>query len=91
MHPVDCEVGNWFTSTSPLTIFTSRLIAARALPDGGRLTLLNGDFTRRSKDGQATVQRLGSHGELRAVLAEHFGIVLPMDTRLSCAELDLVP
>ena len=87
MQPIDCEVGNWYTSTSPDSPFMSRLLVARALSDGGRATLLNHELTLRARDGQATVHVLKTHDELRTVLAEHFGIALPAGARVSCPEL----
>lgn len=35
MAPIDREVGNWFTSTHPLSHFKNRLLVARATPEGG--------------------------------------------------------
>ncbi len=89
MHPIDCEVGNWFTSTSPQSPFKNRLLVARALANGGRATLLNHELTLRASDGNANVRALKTHDELRAVLAEYFGIELPAGTRVSCPELHL--
>ena len=34
MHPIDREVANWWTSTSPASRFTNNLIVARAGPSG---------------------------------------------------------
>jgi N-hydroxyarylamine O-acetyltransferase len=81
MPPIDREVANWFTSAHPQSHFRNRLMAARAAPAGGRLTLLNDEFTIRGADGHADSRRLGSADELLAVLEEHFGLRFPAGTR----------
>lgn len=88
MPPIDRIVGNWYTSAHPQSHFKSRLIAARATPDGGRLTLADRDLTERARDGLAQVTRIADHAQLVAVLAERFGIVLPADTQLAWPGLD---
>lgn len=82
MPPIDRELGNWYTSAHPNSHFRSRLIAARATPEGGRLTLQNHDFTRRAPGGLAETRRLGSPDELLVVLARDFGLHLPAGTHL---------
>ena len=42
---IDLQVGNWFVSTHPHSPFRTRLMAARAVPDGSRHTLLNTRYT----------------------------------------------
>lgn len=81
-EPIDREVGNWFTSTHPQSIFRNRLIASRVHANGGRLSLVNREFTQRAKDGQATTRTLRTRAELFAVLSEHFGIELALDDEL---------
>ncbi len=88
MPPIDREVANWFTSTHPDSHFRQRVFVARATPDGGRLTLLNREFTERDRSGEAKTRELRSEAELLAALAEHFGLHLPEGSRLSCAGLD---
>lgn len=80
MAEIDRELGNWFTSTHPRSHFRDRLMAARATDDG-RLTLLDDTFTRRVTKGEAASQVITSPEELLAILAEHFGLELPADTR----------
>jgi len=53
MPPIDRELANWFTSTHPQSHFRSRLVAARAAPDGVRLAVLNNEFTTRCADSRA--------------------------------------
>jgi N-hydroxyarylamine O-acetyltransferase len=88
MPPIDREVANWYTSTHPQSSFKQRLIVARALPDGGRISLLNRELTVRGRDGRADRRLLASPDELLATLAEHFGLVFPPGTRFPCPALD---
>jgi N-hydroxyarylamine O-acetyltransferase len=81
MPPIDRELANWFTSAHPQSHFRDRLMAARALPDGGRLTLLNRDFSIRQHDGRSQARALVSPDELLDVLAQHFGLSFPRETR----------
>ncbi len=81
MPEIDREVGNWFTSTSPASRFRRQLMVARAT-DEGRLTIADDVLTRRGRDGVAHETKLGSEEQLRAALAEHFGIELEAGTRL---------
>ncbi len=88
MPPIDREVGNWFTSTHPASHFRSRLLAARARPDGGRVTLLNRELTVRARGGATTTMTVADPDQLLDVLAEHFALHLPPGTRLTCPGLD---
>lgn len=71
-EPIDFEVANWFTSTSPSSHFRHRLIVTRTTPEA-RLTLLDGRLTIRPAGGQAERRQLGADGIERA-LAELFGL-----------------
>ena len=88
MPPIDRELANWFTSAHPQSHFRNRLVAARALPDGGRLTLLNRELTVRDRAGRAQTQLLGSPSELLDVLDSRFGLSFPPDTLFPCDALD---
>ena len=81
MPPIDRELANWYTSTHPQSHFRNRLVAARALPGGKRLTLLNNELTVRSSDGSAEKRTIATPDELLAILAEHFGLHFPPGTR----------
>jgi len=85
MPEIDREVGNWFTSTHPQSGFKSRLTVARAGDEGRRYTLLNREFKIRERDGQASVRPIGSAVELLELLAEHFDLRFPADTRFGSA------
>lgn len=80
MHPIDRELGNWFTSAHPRSHFRDRLIVARATPTG-RLTLLNRELTLRGPDGVGHTQRIASPEALLEALADGFGLRLPAETR----------
>jgi N-hydroxyarylamine O-acetyltransferase len=88
MPLIDRELANWFTSTHPQSHFKNRLIAARALPDGGRLTLLNRELTTRSRSGEARTRTLFDPAELVAVLDEQFSLRFPAGTVFPCEALD---
>jgi N-hydroxyarylamine O-acetyltransferase len=87
MPAIDREVANWFTSTHPASHFRSRLLVARALPDGGRLTLLNRELTVRLRDQEPVTRMLTDDGALLSALAEHFGLSFPADTTFACEGL----
>ncbi len=80
MPPIDREVANWFTSAHPQSHFRNRLLAARALPDGGRVTLLNRDLTLRTRSGVETTT-IPTPDALLDVLATHFSLQFPRGTR----------
>jgi N-hydroxyarylamine O-acetyltransferase len=88
MPQIDRELANWFTSTHPQSHFRTRLIAARALADGGRLTLMNRELSVRDRTGAAQTRLLQEPAELLAVLADHFGLGFDPGTRFPCAALD---
>ena len=87
MPEIDREVANWFTSTHPASHFRSRLMVARALDAGGRVTLLNRELTLRKPGPEVLTQALATDGELLHALAQHFGLVFPSDTRFECEGL----
>jgi N-hydroxyarylamine O-acetyltransferase len=88
MPAIDREVANWFTSAHPASHFKNRLLVARALPNGGRLGLLNRELTVRKRDGSAEHHTVTSPDELLTVLDERFGLKLPAGTRFTCEALD---
>jgi N-hydroxyarylamine O-acetyltransferase len=74
-HPIDHEVGNWFTSTRPDGLFTANVIAARP-GTGCRKTLFNGDVTIRDPDNRTERWMPKTEPALRDALHDHFGIDL---------------
>jgi len=81
MHPIDCEVANWWTSTNPNSKFKQDLMAALALKDGTRKAIRAGVFTHR-RGAEILEQRdIATAAEMLAVLAEHFALHFPAGTR----------
>jgi N-hydroxyarylamine O-acetyltransferase len=82
---IDRTVANWYTSMHPTSHFRDRLIAARALPDGRRMALVNREFTIRERDGTPTTRPVDTADELLAILDESFGLRFPPGTRFGTA------
>src|SRR5262249_2090187 len=73
----DFELGNWYTSTSPLVPFTSMLIMER-VSGSKRYKLLNRRLTVEMRDGVVEVERsIGGAAEFGQILAEIFHITPP--------------
>jgi N-hydroxyarylamine O-acetyltransferase len=71
---IDYETSNWYTSTSPDSIFASNLIVCRVLPKT-RLTLFNDQLNERAANGEIVDERqLASADELAACLRDRFGL-----------------
>lgn len=68
-------------ATDPASPFTHELRVALA-PSGKRLKLQNTKFTRQPTDGEADYRELTSADDIKQVLTEDFGIVLPQHDRL---------
>lgn len=81
MPPIDRELANWYTSTHPASHFKQHLLVGRALPDGGRKSLFDRDFTVRTRAGTST-RRLESPADVTRTLIDEFGLGLAPDTRL---------
>lgn len=82
MHPIDCEVANWWTSASPASAFKAQIVAGIAVRDGTRKGIRGGEFTHR-RGGEILARRpITSSAAALALLAEHFGVQLPADTQL---------
>ncbi len=81
---VDIELLNFWVSEHPDSPFLSRLMAARR--NGERtFSLRNNQLSVYYSNGQKEQRELGSVSELRAVLAETFGIDVPLDANLDAA------
>lgn len=85
---IDRELANWFTSTHPQSHFRTRLIVARALPGGGRVTLVNRELSIRDSSGHANLHMVATPSELVQVLRQHFALHFSDDTIFPCAALD---
>lgn len=77
-------------SSNPASPFTLQLRAALA-PSGRRLKLLNTRFTVQPTDGEAEKRELTSIEEIKAVLTEELGIVLPEGEKLDARLAALLP
>ena len=73
----DYELGNWYTSTSPLVPFTSMLILERVTADK-RYKLVNRRLRVEGRDGEAvSEQSIGNAEELQHVLHVTFNVAPP--------------
>jgi N-hydroxyarylamine O-acetyltransferase len=81
MPLIDRELGNWWTSTHPESGFRQRLSVARAGLDGTRRSILDREFIWRQGANILERRELTTPAELLEVLAEHFGLHFPADTR----------
>jgi N-hydroxyarylamine O-acetyltransferase len=74
----DFELGNWYTSTSPLVPFTSRLIMER-VSGAKRYKLTGRRFMVEGRDGVTEVELvIGSAAELGQILDEIFDVTPPV-------------
>lgn len=70
-HWADYAMRNWYTSTYPQSVFRTSLRVALS-EDGARLSLLNGQFSRRTASGEVEQRSIQEVDELLAVLGERF-------------------
>jgi N-hydroxyarylamine O-acetyltransferase len=75
-HLVDYELGNYWIATHPDSPFTQRLTAQLPTP-GARYILRGREFTIDRGSGNSTTRTLADAAEVRAVLADTFGLHLP--------------
>ena len=81
MHPIDCEVANWWTSANCSSKFRQGLMLGLALADGTRKAMRDGQYIHRRGSQIITQQPIESGGQLLALLKEHFGLHFPAGTR----------
>jgi N-hydroxyarylamine O-acetyltransferase len=74
-HPADYELGNWFTSAHPSSIFVNGLLGARAEPDL-RYALFNNQLAVHALNGGTQKQTLGTAAEMRDALTDLFKLRL---------------
>ncbi|MEJ7599406.1 MAG: arylamine N-acetyltransferase [Kofleriaceae bacterium] len=87
MPPIDRIVANWYTSTHPDSHFKHRLLVARMLPEGRRITILNRELSVRERDGKVAERAIASPAELLALLDAEFGLTFPSGTQFTCSGL----
>lgn len=80
MPLIDRELSNWFTSTHPNSHFKNRLMVAKSLDSGCRITLLNNYLTHRDQNGASVQKQINNNIELIDILSKEFGIHLPSNT-----------
>ncbi|MDH4585436.1 arylamine N-acetyltransferase [Pseudomonas sp. BN415] len=68
---VDCIPRNWYTSTHPNSVFRQMLMTARSQGEW-RLTLANGTFNKRHRDGRVESRTIEDAAELVEVLRNDF-------------------
>jgi N-hydroxyarylamine O-acetyltransferase len=81
MHPIDCEVANWYTSANPSSHFRQKLVVGRANADGTRCAIRDGVFTHRRGGEIIESRELRSAAELLELLARRFDLHFPPGTR----------
>lgn len=87
---IDLELGSWYVSTHPRSIFVNGLSAA-LIVDDARMNLHGGTLSVHRRDGQTERTRLASAAEVVEVLGERFGLDvsgLPAVTERIAAVLD---
>ncbi len=82
LHPIDQEIANWWTSTSPASRFRNHLTAARVVPPRGRVTINDRQFSMFDADGNASRREIASSSELLELLEKHFGLAHPPGTQI---------
>lgn len=75
VFPADIAYGNHYTSTSPDTFFTHSRVAARPLPGGGSITLLDRTL-KITANGREDMQMLPDSPSYLDAVKTHFGIEL---------------
>ena len=75
-HWADYGMRNWYTSTYPQSVFRHSLRVALS-EEGARLSVLNGQFSRRAADGAVEQCNIDDVDELLAVLRERFRLQPP--------------
>lgn len=78
---IDYEIGNWYVSTHPDSVFVGQLKVAR-LSRGKRHTLNNANYAVHYLDRPSEQRTLDSADELLQVLTETFGIRVPVSSAL---------
>lgn len=78
-HPIDFEVGNYFTATHPKSPFRQMIMMSIVTPSG-RVSVMNRDMTVH-ENGGVTPKQIADRAEFRKLLVEHYGFDLPeLDT-----------
>ena len=81
---IDYEIGNWYVSTHPDSVFVGQLKVAR-LAAGERHTLNNANYAIHYLDRPSEKRALVSADEVLQLLTEVFGICVPVTAALRAA------
>lgn len=81
MHPIDCEVANWWTSTNPASKFTQDVAIGLACANGTRKAIRGGTFTHRRGAEVRHQRAVENAADLLACLDEHFALRFSPGTR----------
>ena len=74
-HPIDFEVGNYYTAMHPESVFRQIVMMSIVTPDG-RVSVMNRDVTFHN-GSQITPKQLEDRKAFRKLLVEHYGFDLP--------------
>lgn len=81
MHPIDWEMGNWWTSANPVSHFRNNLTLGFALRDGTRKAIRSDGYAHR-RGGEVLARcPIDSGATLERLLREHFNLHFPSGTR----------
>lgn len=87
-HPIDLEIGNWFSFTHPQARFKRNLLVALA-DDHKRILVNNNSLTTRMHGKEPVTRQIATYHDLIDTLAREFGLEFPADTRFDCPELGI--
>lgn len=79
---VDFEIGNWYTSTHPQSVFLNSLLISRTQP-GARELMVNDTYTRRDNDGSLQKHQYADASAWAACLRQRFDLDLGLDEAVS--------
>jgi N-hydroxyarylamine O-acetyltransferase len=74
-HPIDFELGNYYTATHPESPFREIIMMSIVTPSG-RVSVMNRDVAFH-RNGEVATQRLPDRAAFRRLLVEHYGFDLP--------------
>ncbi|MGH7683532.1 MAG: arylamine N-acetyltransferase family protein, partial [Vulcanimicrobiaceae bacterium] len=74
-HPIDFEVGNYFTAMHPQSMFRQIIMMSIVTPTG-RVSVMNRDVSYHS-GSEVTPKQLVDRREFRKLLVDHYGFDLP--------------
>ena len=83
MHPIDCEVANWWTSSSPTSHFKANVTVGRDGRDGTRKAIRLGEFTHRRGAEILAKEPITGGPRLLEILRAHFDLTFPEGTKFT--------